>query len=124
MDAAGAILLAITNVPEVCMCMETTNGIYGRTNNPYDGRRSAGGSSGGEGALIGAAGSLVGTYSSVVHRQSFPLGFAMHNTFENLCMHLGLKQHSTRIVLTPKGSLFMYAEVLLHLYNLTRRVQA
>lgn len=84
MDAAGAILLAITNVPEVCMCMETTNGIYGRTNNPYDGRRSAGGSSGGEGALIGAAGSLIGIGSDIggsIRIPAFMNGiFGMKNT--------------------------------------------
>ncbi|KIH60678.1 Amidase [Ancylostoma duodenale] len=57
---AGGILLAITNVSEACLWTETSNGIYGRTNNPYDVRRSAGGSSGGEGALIGAAAGLIG----------------------------------------------------------------
>ncbi|EYC11650.1 hypothetical protein Y032_0050g2024 [Ancylostoma ceylanicum] len=56
---AGGILLAITNVSEACLWTETSNGIYGRTKNPYDVRRSAGGSSGGEGALIGAAAGLV-----------------------------------------------------------------
>lgn len=38
MREAGGILLAITNVPEVCMWVETINSIYGRTNNPYDAR--------------------------------------------------------------------------------------
>ncbi|KHJ92591.1 hypothetical protein OESDEN_07517 [Oesophagostomum dentatum] len=60
MEAAGAILIAVTNVPEACYWVESSNGIYGRTNNPYDSRRIAGGSSGGEGALISAAGSVVG----------------------------------------------------------------
>ncbi|VDL75937.1 unnamed protein product [Nippostrongylus brasiliensis] len=84
MDAAGAILLAITNVPEVCMFIETANGIYGRTRNPYDLRRSAGGSSGGEGALIGAAGSLIGIGSDIggsIRIPSFNGGiFGMKNT--------------------------------------------
>ncbi|KAE9420520.1 hypothetical protein Angca_003025, partial [Angiostrongylus cantonensis] len=65
MLAAGGILLAITNVPEVCMWVETCNTIYGRTMNPYDTRRMAGGSSGGEGALLGAAGSLIGIGSDI-----------------------------------------------------------
>ncbi|VDM69787.1 unnamed protein product, partial [Strongylus vulgaris] len=60
MQAAGAILLAITNVPEACYWVETSNGIYGKTSNPYDSRRTSGGSSGGEGALITAAGSVIG----------------------------------------------------------------
>lgn len=70
MNAAGAILIALTNVPEVCMWVESQNGIYGRTKNPYDTRRSVGGSSGGEGALISAAGSLVSDSVSVQEKQS------------------------------------------------------
>ncbi|XP_020288043.1 fatty-acid amide hydrolase 2-like isoform X2 [Pseudomyrmex gracilis] len=57
---AGAILLCITNTPEMCICFETTNLVYGHTKNPYDARYSAGGSSGGEGALLGAGASLIG----------------------------------------------------------------
>ncbi len=51
---AGAIPLGVTNVPELAMWMETDNRLFGRTQNPYDLSRTAGGSSGGEGALIGA----------------------------------------------------------------------
>ncbi|VDO41827.1 unnamed protein product [Haemonchus placei] len=65
MEAAGAILIAITNVPEACYWVETSNGIYGLTRNPYDTRRTVGGSSGGEGALISAAGSLIGIGSDI-----------------------------------------------------------
>ncbi|KAK5981954.1 Fatty-acid amide hydrolase 2 [Trichostrongylus colubriformis] len=65
MRAAGAILLAISNVPEVCMWVESSNTIYGRTANPYDARRMAGGSSGGEGALLGAAASVIGVGSDI-----------------------------------------------------------
>ena len=56
---AGAILLAITTVPEAAMWIETNTLAYGKTCNPYDSRRIVGGSSGGEGALQGAAASLV-----------------------------------------------------------------
>ncbi|PAV77419.1 hypothetical protein WR25_16182 isoform C [Diploscapter pachys] len=65
MKNAGAVLLGITNVPEASMWFESNNTIYGRTVNPYDSRRIAGGSSGGEGALIGAAGSVVGLGSDI-----------------------------------------------------------
>lgn len=51
---AGAIVLGVSNISELCMWMESSNKIYGRTNNPYDQERTAGGSSGGEGALVGA----------------------------------------------------------------------
>jgi fatty acid amide hydrolase 2 len=52
--AAGAIPIGLTNTSELCMWIETDNPVYGRTRNPYDPLRSAGGSSGGEGAAIGA----------------------------------------------------------------------
>ncbi|MGZ7314083.1 amidase family protein, partial [Streptococcus pyogenes] len=51
---AGGIILATSNVPEVNKWMETRNLVLGQTNNPYDLRRTVGGSSGGEGALISA----------------------------------------------------------------------
>jgi Asp-tRNA(Asn)/Glu-tRNA(Gln) amidotransferase A subunit family amidase len=50
--AAGAIILGVTNAPEYLMAWETDNLMYGRTNNPYDVDRTAGGSSGGEAAAI------------------------------------------------------------------------
>ncbi len=53
--ASGAIPIGTTNVSELCMWMEADNCIYGRTGNPYDPSRTAGGSSGGEAAAIAAA---------------------------------------------------------------------
>lgn len=53
-EQAGAIILATTNTSEACMWHESINPIYGTTNNPYDFRRSAGGSSGGCGAAVAA----------------------------------------------------------------------
>ena len=35
MRRSGAIPLAVTNVSELCMWMESANTVYGRTNNPY-----------------------------------------------------------------------------------------
>ncbi|MBE7469159.1 MAG: amidase [Anaerolineae bacterium] len=58
--AAGAIILGLTNVPEMSYGYESDNLIYGRTNNPYDLARTAGGSSGGEAAIIAAGGSPLG----------------------------------------------------------------
>lgn len=58
--AAGAIPLGVTNVSELCMWMESHNHVYGRTRNPYDPRRTVGGSSGGEGSVVGAGGSPFG----------------------------------------------------------------
>jgi len=53
--AAGAIPIGVTNVSELLMWMESNNRVYGRSNNPYNPRRIVGGSSGGEGAAVGAA---------------------------------------------------------------------
>ena len=54
---AGAILMGKTNTPELTFAGETSNLIYGRTNNPYDLARMPGGSSGGAGAIIASGGS-------------------------------------------------------------------
>jgi len=54
---AGAILLGKTNTPELTLSYETTNLIYGQTNNPYDLQCSPGGSSGGAAAIVAAGGS-------------------------------------------------------------------
>ncbi len=63
--SAGAIPLGVTNLSELCMWMESANTIYGRTNNAYDPSRTAGGSSGGEGAIVGAGASPFGLGSDV-----------------------------------------------------------
>jgi len=57
---AGAIVIAKTNTPELCLAYETDNNLFGRTNNPHDLERTSGGSSGGEAALIASSGSLLG----------------------------------------------------------------
>src|SRR5258708_38310424 len=49
----------------MCLWIETENRVYGRTSNPYDPRRTAGGSSGGEGAAVGAGGSAFGLGSDL-----------------------------------------------------------
>ena len=54
MKAAGAIPLARTNLPEMALRISTDNPLRGRTNNPWDPGRVAGGSSGGEGAALAA----------------------------------------------------------------------
>lgn len=57
---AGAIILATTNIPEVNKWQETRNNLIGATRNPFDVRRTVGGSSGGEGALISSCASPFG----------------------------------------------------------------
>ena len=45
---AGAIVLLVSATPEYCFSIETNTLTQGRCLNPYDYRRSCGGSSGGE----------------------------------------------------------------------------
>lgn len=65
MQDAGCVIMGTTNVSELCMWMEANNGVYGRSRNPFALNRTTGGSSGGEGAIIGAAGSVMGLGSDV-----------------------------------------------------------
>src|SRR3954454_6057253 len=58
--AAGAIPIGVTNTSEATMWIESSNRLYGRTNNAYNPKRTAGGSSGGEGAAIGAGFAPIG----------------------------------------------------------------
>ena len=62
---AGAIPLGLTNLSELCMWLESSNKVYGRTSNPYDLRCIVGGSSGGEGAIIAAGASPFGLGSDI-----------------------------------------------------------
>jgi Asp-tRNA(Asn)/Glu-tRNA(Gln) amidotransferase A subunit family amidase len=54
MRQAGAVVLGTTNCPEFLMAYETDNRLYGKTSNPWNLSRSAGGSSGGEAAAVAA----------------------------------------------------------------------
>lgn len=49
--AAGAVVIGITRVPELCV-FGTTDSIYGTTRNPFNPERTAGGSSGGSAAAV------------------------------------------------------------------------
>jgi amidase len=51
--AAGAVVVGVTNVPELCV-FGATDSAAGITTNPWDSRRSPGGSSGGSAAAVAA----------------------------------------------------------------------
>ena len=72
---AGAIPLGVTNISELTMWIESENRLYGRTNNPYDVTRTAGGSSGGEGAAVGCGGSPFGIGSDIAGSIRIPAFF-------------------------------------------------
>jgi fatty acid amide hydrolase 2 len=62
---SGAIPLGVTNTSELCMWYESANKIYGRTSNPYNPSKIVGGSSGGEGAIVGSGASPFGLGSDI-----------------------------------------------------------
>ena len=72
---AGAIPLGLTNTPELCLWIETENRHYGRTNNAYSAKRTAGGSSGGEGAAVGSGGSPLGLGADIAGSIRIPALF-------------------------------------------------
>ena len=60
LKGAGGILLGKTNMPEFALWWETDNEVFGRTCNPWNPERTAGGSSGGETAAIASGLSPLG----------------------------------------------------------------
>ncbi len=60
MKAAGAIPIGRTNLPEFGLRITTDNPLRGRTLNPFSESRTAGGSSGGEGAALACGMSPIG----------------------------------------------------------------
>lgn len=62
---AGAIPFITSNIPQCLMLPESVNRVWGRCENPYDGGRTPGGSSGGEAALIAARCSPLGIGSDI-----------------------------------------------------------
>ena len=65
MKSFGAIPYCLTNVPQSMFSLQCSNPLYGVTGNALDPGREAGGSSGGEGSLIGSGGSILGLGSDV-----------------------------------------------------------
>jgi len=72
---AGAIPLGVTNTSELTLWIESVNRLYGRSSNPYDITRAAGGSSGGEGAAVGSGGSPFGVGADIAGSIRIPALF-------------------------------------------------
>jgi amidase len=62
---AGCIFYVRTTQPQTLMQLETSSSIHGVTVKPYNRNLTAGGSSGGEGALLGLRGSCLGIGSDI-----------------------------------------------------------
>jgi amidase len=88
MKAAGGIPVARTNLPEFGLRISTTNPLRGRTLNPWDPTRVAGGSSGGEGASLATGMSPIGLGNDI--------GGSLRNP-AYCCGVIGLKATTGRI---------------------------
>jgi amidase len=95
----GAVLYVKTNIPQTMMTADTDNPLFGRTLNPHKLLLTAGGSTGGEGALIALHGSLMGAGTDIGGSVRIPA----------LCNGLyGFKPTSSRVPFagkTPPGRL-------------------
>ncbi|KAK1635711.1 amidase signature domain-containing protein [Colletotrichum phormii] len=69
---AGAVLYCKTNIPQTMMTCDSENNIFGRTLNPHNTKLTAGGSSGGEGALVAFRGSPLGIGSDLAGSARIP----------------------------------------------------
>ena len=85
---AGGILLGKTNVPEMCTLGVSDNLVYGQTKNPYDLKRTPGGSSGGEAAIISSGGSPFGLGTDIGDSIRSP---------SHYCGIAGIKPNSRRV---------------------------
>ncbi|KAL4967704.1 amidase [Aspergillus stella-maris] len=72
---AGAIFYTKTSVPQTLMVCETINNIIGRTVNPRNKNWSCGGSSGGEGAMVGFRGGVLGVGTDIGGSIRVPAAF-------------------------------------------------
>ncbi|KAJ4304626.1 hypothetical protein N0V90_000152 [Kalmusia sp. IMI 367209] len=61
----GAILYCKTNLPQTIMTGDSDNNVFGRTLNPRNTALTAGGSTGGEGALLALRGSVLGVGTDI-----------------------------------------------------------
>lgn len=75
LKAAGAIIIARSTVPEFVMTGETRSLRWGVTNNPIDPAHVSGGSTGGEGALVGSGCSPAGLGTDILGSIRLPACF-------------------------------------------------
>ena len=112
---AGGIPIARTNLPDLLFAFESSNLLFGQTNNPYDVTRTSGGSSGGEAALIAACGSPLGLGSDAAGSVRLPAAF---------CGIAGIKPTSGRLPRTghfpPAGG---WLEMIWQIGPMARRVE-
>ncbi|XP_055539391.1 fatty-acid amide hydrolase 2 [Wyeomyia smithii] len=117
MKDAGAIIIATTSIPEINRWQETRNLLIGQTNNPYDSRRTVGGSSGGEAALITTCGSAFGLGTDIggsIRMPAFYCGIFGHKPTSGIVNTRGCTLRTGREVSTMvvAGPMTRYASDL------------
>lgn len=73
---AGAVPFVKTNVPITLLSFESTNDVFGRTDNPHVAGYSPGGSTGGEAALLAMGGSRIGIGTDVAGSVRVPAHYS------------------------------------------------
>ena len=104
---AGVIIMGSTNIPEGGLWLETYNAIYGRTNNPWNTKKTSGGSSGGEGVMVSTGASPFGIGSDVGGSIRIPAAFCGtvgHKPTGGLVPNTG---HYPEGILTDDGGRFL-----------------
>ena len=96
----GAVLYCKTNLPQSIMTGDSDNNIFGRTLNPRNKRLTAGGSTGGEGALLALRGSILGVGTDIGGSIRVP---SVCNGLYVFRPSVGLVPHGGVRDLTPPG---------------------
>jgi Asp-tRNA(Asn)/Glu-tRNA(Gln) amidotransferase A subunit family amidase len=96
--AAGAIILATTNMHEFAMGVDTVGSLFGQTRNPYGLDRIPGGSSGGSAAAVASNFAVIGMGSDTCGSLRIPAAF---NSLVSLRGTQGLASRSGIVPLAP-----------------------
>ncbi|XP_035107237.1 vitamin D3 hydroxylase-associated protein-like [Callithrix jacchus] len=95
LKAQGAIPFVKTNIPQTLLSLECSNPIYGQTLNPLNLKKTCGGSSGGEAALLAERGSILGMGTDTGGSIRIPASF---------CGVYGLRTTGSRLSYTGVAS--------------------
>lgn len=97
----GAVLYCKTNLPQSIMTGDSDNNVFGRTLNPRNKLFTAGGSTGGEGALLALRGSILGVGTDIGGSIRVP---AVCNGIYGYRPSVGLIPHGGVRDLNPPGT--------------------
>ncbi|KAF2398414.1 amidase [Trichodelitschia bisporula] len=72
LESAGALFYVKTNIPQTMMTADSHSTVFGRTVNPHNRTLTAGGSTGGEAALLALRGSIMGVGTDIAGSVRIP----------------------------------------------------